>query len=151
MKPGEVTAVDGAAIQLNAGRDTATITVRNTGDRGIQVGSHYHFFEANRALEFDRSDALGMRLDIPAGTAIRFEPGAEQEVPLVAFGGTRRVVGFAGLVNGAVDSAKTAQAAREAAVRLGFKGATLTPGARSDSKSKTGKSKTGKSTAGKSK
>ena len=141
MKPGEVTAADGAAIELNAGRKTETVTVHNTGDRGIQVGSHYHFFEANRALEFDRNNALGMRLDIPAGTSIRFEPGAEQEVPLVAFGGTRRVVGFAGLVNGAVDSAKTAQAAREAAVRLGFKGATQTPGAGSQASGSAGKSK----------
>ncbi|MHB1800076.1 MAG: urease subunit beta [Actinomycetes bacterium] len=126
MKPGEVIPADASDITLNAGRRTETLTVRNTGDRGIQVGSHFHFFEVNRALEFDRSKALGMRLDIPAGTAIRFEPGAEQSVPLVDFGGTRRVVGFNGLVNGAVDSPRTAQAAREEAVRRGFKGATTT-------------------------
>jgi urease beta subunit len=77
--------------------------VRNTGDRPVQVGSHYHFFEANRELEFDRRAAYGMRLDIPAGTAIRFEPGDEREVPLVAYGGARRAIGFAALVDGDLD------------------------------------------------
>ncbi len=125
MKPGEVIPADGPAIALNAGRRSETMLVRNTGDRAVQVGSHYHFFEANKALDFDRSSALGMRLDIPAGTAVRFEPGAEQTVTLVDFGGTRRVIGFSGLVSGSVDSAPTAQAAREEAVRRGFKGASV--------------------------
>lgn len=125
MKPGEIIPADGPAIALNAGRRSETMMVRNTGDRAVQVGSHYHFFEANKALDFDRSSTLGMRLDIPAGTAVRFEPGAEQKVTLVDFGGTRRVIGFSGLVNGSVDSALTAQTAREEAVRRGFKGAKI--------------------------
>src|SRR6478735_3227391 len=87
-------------VQINAGRRTATITVANTGDRAIQVGSHFHFFEANRALRFDRAAAFGMRLDIPAGTAVRFEPGERKDVALVAFGGTRRVIGLNGLTEG---------------------------------------------------
>lgn len=122
MKPGEVITGDGS-VSLNRGRRSETVLVRNTGDRAVQVGSHYHFFEANRALEFDRAKAFGMRMDIPAGTAVRFEPGAEQQVRLVEFAGTRRVVGFAGLTNGSVDSARTAQAAMEEAARRGFKGA----------------------------
>ncbi|MGD9894120.1 MAG: urease subunit beta [Dehalococcoidia bacterium] len=87
-------------IDLNAGRPTTTITVSNTGDRAIQVGSHFHFFEVNRALHFDRHAAFGMRLDIPAGTAVRFEPGDIRDVTLVTLGGSRRAVGFNGLVNG---------------------------------------------------
>ena len=87
MIPGEVTPADAPDILLNAGRRRQVLVVRNTGDRGIQVGSHFHFFEVNRALEFDRGRSLGMRLDIPAGTAVRFEPGAEQKVTLVDFGG----------------------------------------------------------------
>jgi urease beta subunit len=87
-------------IELNAGRPTATLRVRNTGDRPVQVGSHYHFFEANRELDFDRRAAYGMRLDIPAGTAVRFEPGDEREVTLVALGGARRAIGFSALVDG---------------------------------------------------
>jgi urease beta subunit len=87
-------------IELNAGRPTATVRVKNTGDRPVQVGSHYHFFEANRELSFDRRSAYGMRLDIPAGTAVRFEPGDEREVTLVAFGGARRAIGFSALVDG---------------------------------------------------
>jgi urease beta subunit len=97
-------------IELNAGRATAAIRVRNIGDRPIQVGSHYHFFEANRELEFDRRTAYGMRLDIPAGTAIRFEPGDEREVPLVALGGARRAIGFAALVDGDLDDVEGALA-----------------------------------------
>jgi urease beta subunit len=124
-KPGEVIPADAPPIQLSAGRRRTTVKVSNTGDRAVQVGSHYHFFEVNKALDFTRNEALGMRLDIPAGTAIRFEPGASQDVTLVDFGGTRRVVGFAGLVSGAVDTGKKSQAAVEAAVRQGFKGATL--------------------------
>ena len=93
MIPGELFIKDGE-IALNAGRKTVTLTVSNTGDRPIQVGSHYHFFETNPALEFDRKKARGMRLDIAAGTAVRFEPGQSREVSLVPFGGARRVHGF---------------------------------------------------------
>ena len=87
-------------IEINAGRRRITLQVRNTGDRPIQVGSHYHFFEVNRALEFHRSDAFGMRLDIPATTAIRFEPGDQKEVTLVSYAGKQRVYGFNNLVDG---------------------------------------------------
>jgi urease subunit beta len=93
MIPGEVFTLDGE-IELNKGRKTATITVSNTGDRPIQVGSHYHFFETNPALNFDRKKARGMRLDIAAGTAVRFEPGQTRDVTLVALAGTRTVYGF---------------------------------------------------------
>jgi urease subunit beta len=85
---------------LNAGRPTVILSVANTGDRPIQVGSHYHFFETNAALQFDRDKARGYRLDIPAGSATRFEPGQSREVRLVAYAGARRVVGFNGKVNG---------------------------------------------------
>ena len=101
MIPGELFAADGE-IELNAGRPIVTLTVANTGDRPIQVGSHYHFYEINAALRFDRDRARGFRLDIPAGTAVRFEPGQSREVALVAYGGARRVVGFSGRVNGAL-------------------------------------------------
>jgi urease subunit beta len=87
-------------IEINAGRPTVKIKVRNTGDRPIQVGSHFHFFEVNRALEFDRKAAFGQRLDIPASTGLRFEPGDEKEVTLVPFGGKQRVYGFNNLVDG---------------------------------------------------
>ncbi len=90
-------------IEINRGRPTLTLNVWNTGDRAIQVGSHFHFFEVNRALRFDRSAAFGMRLNIPAGTAARFEPGDRREVTLVAIGGTRRVIGLNGLPNGSLD------------------------------------------------
>ena len=103
MHPGEYILGEGE-IELNAGRPVARVVVRNTGDRPIQAGSHYHFYEVNRALEFDRSVAYGMRLDIPAGTAIRFEPGEEKEAPLVAFGGAQKVYGHNGRVNGPLDS-----------------------------------------------
>jgi urease subunit beta len=99
MIPGELFAADGD-IELNAGRATVTLTVANTGDRPIQVGSHYHFFETNTALQFDRDKVRGCRLDIPAGTAVRFEPGQTREVQLVAYAGARRVVGFRGQING---------------------------------------------------
>lgn len=91
-------------ITINQGRRTAVIVVRNTGDRPIQVGSHYHFFEVNRALEFDRSQAYGMRLDIPSGMAARFEPGDEREVQLVELAGSRVVFGHRGMVNGKLSS-----------------------------------------------
>lgn len=87
-------------IEINAGRPTVKIKVRNTGDRPIQVGSHFHFFEVNRALEFDRKAAFGQRLDIPASTGLRFEPGDEKEVTLVPFGGKQRIYGFNNLVDG---------------------------------------------------
>jgi urease subunit beta len=101
MIPGELLPADGD-IEINAGRPTVTVTVANTGDRPIQVGSHYHFFETNTALQFDRAAARGFRLDIPAGTATRFEPGQTREVRLVAYAGARRVVGFTGKVNGSL-------------------------------------------------
>jgi urease subunit beta len=101
MIPGEIISAAGE-IELNAGRPTVTLTVANTGDRPVQVGSHYHFFEANEALAFDRAQVRGMRLDIPAGTAVRFEPGQTREVTLVAVGGARRVHGFNQKVMGAL-------------------------------------------------
>ncbi|MGB3831306.1 MAG: urease subunit beta [Mesorhizobium sp.] len=93
MIPGEIIAIEGD-IELNAGREATALVVANRGDRPIQVGSHYHFFEANPALDFDRAAARGMRLDIPAGTAVRFEPGQQREVRLVPFAGRREVYGF---------------------------------------------------------
>jgi urease subunit beta len=101
MIPGEIIPVAGD-VELNLGRPTVTLTVANTGDRPVQVGSHYHFFETNAALAFDRDRARGMRLDIPAGTAVRFEPGQSREVTLVAFGGDRKVFGFNQKVMGAL-------------------------------------------------
>jgi urease subunit beta len=99
MIPGEVMAAPGE-IELNAGRETVTLSVENTGDRPIQVGSHYHFFETNSSLRFDRAQSRGFRLDIPAGTAVRFEPGQTRKVRLVAYGGLRRVFGFQGKIMG---------------------------------------------------
>ena len=99
MIPGEIFPADGA-ITLNAGRTAITLIVANSGDRPIQVGSHYHFYEANAALRFDREQARGRRLDIPAGSAVRFEPGQSREVSLVPYGGYRVVYGFNGLVSG---------------------------------------------------
>ena len=99
MIPGEYILKEGE-IDCNTGRRTAKATVVNTGDRPIQVGSHYHFFEVNKQMEFDRSVAFGMRLNIAAGTAVRFEPGEEKEVELVSFGGNRKLTGFNNLVNG---------------------------------------------------
>ena len=102
MIPGEMI-VSAGDIELNADRQTVRLLVGNTGDRPIQIGSHYHFYEANEALEFNREPAKGMRLDIPAGTAVRFEPGDEREVQLVPFVGSRQVYGFNGKVNGMLD------------------------------------------------
>jgi urease subunit beta len=101
MIPGEVFIADGD-IEINAGRPSVTLEVANTGDRPIQVGSHYHFFEANAALAFDRAAARGMRLDIPAGTAVRFEPGQSRTVTLVAYAGDRIVYGFNATIMGAL-------------------------------------------------
>ena len=102
MNPGELLICDGE-IELNAGRPTIVVTVANSGDRPIQVGSHYHFAETNGALRFDRARARGFRLDIPAGTAVRFEPGQERTVTLVALAGDRIIYGFAGQVMGPLD------------------------------------------------
>ena len=103
MIPGEMMTPDGE-IELNAGRPVIQLTVANSGDRPIQVGSHYHFHETNQALSFDRDAARGFRLNIPAGTAVRFEPGQERSVELVALAGDRQVYGFQGRVMGAIDN-----------------------------------------------
>ncbi len=103
MIPGEFVIQEGE-IELNAGRPTVRLRVANTGDRPIQVGSHYHFYEVNEALSFDREQSRGMRLNIPAGTTVRFEPGDEKEVTLVALGGSRQVYGFNGRINGPIDT-----------------------------------------------
>ena len=105
MRPGEYLLNDAAGdIEANAGRATMTIRVKHTGDRPVQVGSHFHFFEVNPALDFDRNAAYGMRLNIPAGTAVRFEPGEEKAVSLVAFDGERVMYGHQGKVNGPLTS-----------------------------------------------
>ena len=101
MIPGEILPAKGELL-LNADRETVTLTVANTGDRPVQVGSHYHFFEVNAVLDFDRKAARGYRLDIPAGTAVRFEPGQSREVTLVRYAGAGRVHGFNGAVNGSL-------------------------------------------------
>ena len=101
MIPGEVICQEGSLI-LNKGRETLSLTVSNTGDRPVQVGSHYHFYETNTALDFDREAAKGFRLDIPAGTAVRFEPGQARAVDLVKYAGSQTVYGFNGRVNGAL-------------------------------------------------
>jgi urease beta subunit len=113
MQPGEVSYRDGT-ITGNAGRRTVTITVENMADRDIQVTSHYHFFEVNKRLRFDRAQAFGMHLDIPPGTTIRFEPGEQREVRLVEFGGGKRLIGFAGLTNGQANDATRAGAVQRA-------------------------------------
>jgi urease subunit beta len=105
MIPGELFIKDGE-IELNKGRKSVTLSVSNSGDRPIQVGSHYHFFETNPALKFDRKRARGMRLDIPAGTAVRFEPGQTREVKLVALAGTRTVYGFRQEIMGKLEKAQ---------------------------------------------
>ncbi|GAA1935501.1 urease subunit beta [Kitasatospora viridis] len=110
-------------VEINAGRPKARLAVSNTGDRAVQVGSHYHFFEVNRVLEFDRAQAYGMHLDLPAGTAVRFEPGDTREVDLVDYAGHRRLVGFSGLVDGGLNSADTRARALRRAAELGFAGA----------------------------
>jgi urease subunit beta len=109
MIPGELL-VDDGEIELNVGRPKLTLTVRNAGDRPIQVGSHYHFGETNGALEFDRDAARGFRLDIASGTAVRFEPGQSRTVDLVAFAGARRVYGFRQMVMGPLDAAPVPKA-----------------------------------------
>ena len=122
VAPGEIIPAEGD-IEINANRRKATLTALNTGDRPIQVGSHFHFFEVNKALQFEREKAFGMHLDIPAGTAVRFEPGEAKAVTLVEFGGTGEIYGLNSLTNGSTRS----QARREEALRLarerGYKGA----------------------------
>ena len=109
MHPGEYFLDEEAGdIRANDGRRTQTVLVRHTGDRPVQVGSHYHFFEVNPALRFDRAAAYGFRLNVPAGTAVRFEPGEEKEVALVEFGGSRHVYGHRGQVNGPLDDKEPA-------------------------------------------
>ena len=102
MIPGEIITRPGEIV-LNEGREAVTLKVANTGDRPVQVGSHYHFFETNEALEFDRGKSRGFRLDIPAGTAVRFEPGQSREVTLVRYAGAGKVYGFNGRVNGKLE------------------------------------------------
>jgi urease beta subunit len=116
--PGEWLLADDP-IEINERRGKLLLSVRNTGDRPIQVGSHFHFFEVNRALQFDRPATLGMRLDVPSGQSIRFEAGDERDVDLVAFGGHRRVIGFNGLLDGAITPSAEANALRRAE-HLGF-------------------------------
>ena len=120
--PGAITALEGS-IDLNAGRRTTKLTAVNTGDRPIQIGSHFHFFEVNKALDFDRAAAFGMRLDIPAGTAVRFEPGASKEVSLVTFGGRSELTGLNNLTAGRSTDAAVRDAALARAKARGFKGA----------------------------
>jgi urease beta subunit len=114
--PGEYI-LEGESVEINAGRPTEKVAVKNRGDRPVQVGSHCHFFEVNRWLTFDRARAYGMRLNIAAGTAVRFEPGDEREVELVAMGGARRVTGLNRLVDGALDDDDTRKRALDS-VRL---------------------------------
>lgn len=121
VDPGAYRLADGDVV-LNEGRESAAVTVTNVGDRPVQVGSHYHFFEANPELEFDRATSFGMRLDIPAGTAVRFEPGEERDAELVAFGGDRSVHGLNQLTEGEA-SADRLDEALERAAAAGFRGA----------------------------
>ncbi len=121
MKPGEYFLNEAAGpIEANVGRGTTRVLVRNAGDRPVQVGSHYHFFETNRGLEFDRDSAYGMRLNIPAGTAVRFEPGEEKEIELTPFGGRRVMQGCNGLVEGPLDAEGAREAALTRAQKAGF-------------------------------
>jgi urease subunit beta len=121
MIPGQYFLDEAAgAVQANVGRRTARVLVKNTGDRPVQVGSHYHFFEVNRALAFDRTASYGMRLNIAAGTAVRFEPGEAKEVELADFGGSRIVIGFNNLVDGSLEKSKNREIALQKARAAGF-------------------------------
>lgn len=122
VHPGELLAKAGQ-IEINAGRRTEKLLVTNSGDRPVQIGSHYHFFESNKALDFDRNLAFGLRLDIPAGTAVRFEPGEAREVVLTEFGGTQELYGLNGLTNGSARSEQTRETALRRARELGYRGA----------------------------
>ncbi len=117
--PGQLFPTD-EPVEINVGRETATVTVENTGDRPAQIGSHFHFFEVNPALDFDRKTAYGMRLNIPAGTSVRFEPGCEEDVDLVGIGGERIMHGMAGLVNGNLDDDEVRQRAFERSIEAGY-------------------------------
>jgi urease subunit beta len=119
MLPGELI-FDGKDLELNAGRPVVTLSVNNTGDRPVQIGAHYHFFEVNKALVFDRAKAYGMRPDLPSGTAVRFEPGEVKEVKLVPYGGTREVYGFNGLVMGRLDDPYTKATSLERCLEQGY-------------------------------
>ncbi|GAB6843496.1 urease subunit gamma/beta [Methylorubrum rhodinum] len=122
LEPGAILPAEGD-IELSAGRPRVTLDVTNTGDRPVQIGSHYHFFEVNRALDFDRAKALGFRLDIPAGTAVRFEPGQRKTVTLTGFGGSRELTGLNNLTQGRLDSDAARADALARAKARGFKGA----------------------------
>lgn len=120
MIPGEYI-LSNDPIECNVGRATLKMIIVNTGDRPIQIGSHFHFFEVNRQMEFDREKAFGMRLNIAAGTAVRFEPGEEKEVELVSFGGNKKLFGFSNLVNGDTGSGKAKDSAMEKIHSQNFK------------------------------
>ena len=120
VSPGELDCEEGE-IEINAGRRSVTIKVVNTGDRPVQIGSHYHFFETNKALEFNRASAFGLRLDIPAGTAVRFEPGEAKEVVLTEFGGTQELYGLNNLTNGQISSQDIKDQAMKRARARGFR------------------------------
>ena len=122
MIPGEYV-LRSEEIEINKGKEPVTVSISNTGDRPVQVGSHFHFFEVNRELVFDRKRTFGMRLDIPAGTAVRFEPGQDKEVRLVPFGGRRAVYGLNSLTDGAMDEGSIKDAALRKARDKGFGGA----------------------------
>ncbi|AEF93629.1 Urease subunit beta [Desulfotomaculum nigrificans CO-1-SRB] len=124
MKPGEYI-LGAGEIEANKDRKTVVVAVANTGDRPIQVGSHFHFFEVNKALIFDRDKAFGMRLNIPAGTALRFEPGEEKEVTLVEMGGKQTVYGLNGLTNGSIRSQTQLAKSLAKAAELAFKGVNI--------------------------
>jgi urease beta subunit len=119
MIPGEYL-FDGPDLELNAGRPVLTLSVTNTGDRPVQIGAHYHFFETNKALVFDRIKAFGMRLDLPSGTSVRFEPGDTKEVKLIPYGGRRMVYGFNALVSGRLDDPYTREQSIQRCLEQGY-------------------------------
>ncbi|MGW2311441.1 urease subunit beta [Actinomadura luteofluorescens] len=127
-------------IELNVGQPRETILVQNTGDRAVQVGSHFHFFETNRALKFERDKAFGKRLDIPSGTAVRFEPGDTKEVTLVEYGGGLRLVGFGGLLNGSVRSEEAHRTALRRMHKRGYLDEPVEPPKKPSRKSKSARS-----------
>ena len=126
-EPGEYL-LSSQPVEINRGRPSIQLSVANTADRAVQVGSHFHFFEVNKALEFDRAAAFGMRLNIPAGTAVRFEPGDRRDVALVTIGGSRRVTGLNGLTNGSVDGPDTRAQAALRLAQQGFRDLSTQPG-----------------------
>ena len=126
-EPGEYL-LSSQPVEINRGRSAIQLSVGNTADRAIQVGSHFHFFEVNKALEFDRAAAFGMRLNIPAGTAVRFEPGDRKDVALVTIGGSRHVSGLNGLTNGSLDEPHTRTQAALKLAQQGFRNLPTQPG-----------------------